>query len=234
VEEKSKFQQRTTPYGIKMLALKYSRLTVPACRQRASLIGFPRRLSNASTATSSTVVTSSSSSNPKSSSSTTTLAMASASALAIATLSSLAYINNHVGGISGLQRTISFYSLAIPKYIQYRMHMLLDSPDEVWDQLHEATSKNGLDKILELQGFYIKSGQMCAANIGNAFPKIWQDTMSVLQDECPAEPFEVVKGIVEGEYGKKLDQVFDSFEEVPIGAASIGQVHRATLKDGTR
>eukprot|EP00970_Alexandrium_tamarense_P004410 scaffold749_cov193-Alexandrium_tamarense.AAC.10 len=112
--------------------------------------------------------------------------------------------------------------------------MLLDSPDEVWDQLHEATSKNGLDKILELQGFYIKSGQMCAANIGNAFPKIWQDTMSVLQDECPAEPFEVVKGIVEGEYGKKLDQVFDSFEEVPIGAASIGQVHRATLKDGTR
>ncbi|KAL7450588.1 hypothetical protein ACHAWC_002490 [Mediolabrus comicus] len=76
---------------------------------------------------------------------------------------------------------------------------------------------------------------MCAANIGNAFPKIWQDTMSVLQDECPSEPFEVVKGIVESEYNKDLYDIFETFEETPIGAASIGQVHRATLKrDGSR
>lgn len=74
---------------------------------------------------------------------------------------------------------------------------------------------------------------MCAANIGNAFPKIWQDTMSVLQDECPSQPFEVVKSIVESEYGKSIHDVFETFEEKPIGAASIGQVHRATLKDGS-
>ncbi len=74
---------------------------------------------------------------------------------------------------------------------------------------------------------------MCAANIGNAFPKIWQDTMSVLQDECPSQPFEVVKSIVESEYGKSINDVFETFEEKPIGAASIGQVHRATLKDGS-
>jgi aarF domain-containing kinase len=113
--------------------------------------------------------------------------------------------------------------------------MLLQSPDEVWDELHKETSLAGLNKILELQGFYVKSGQMCAANIGNAFPKIWQDTMSVLQDECPSEPFEVVKGIVESEFNKDLYDIFATFEETPIGAASIGQVHRATLKrDGSR
>eukprot|EP00984_Skeletonema_dohrnii_P026132 scaffold15425_cov141-Skeletonema_dohrnii-CCMP3373.AAC.5 len=111
----------------------------------------------------------------------------------------------------------------------------MQSPDEVWDELHEETSKAGLDKIMELQGFYVKSGQMAAANIGNAFPKIWQDTMSVLQDECPSEPFEVVKSIVESEYGCDLHDVFETFEETPIGAASIGQVHRATLKrDGSK
>lgn len=55
--------------------------------------------------------------------------------------------------------------------------MEVNSPNEVWDKLHEETSKAGLDKIMELQGFYVKSGQMCAANIGNAFPPIWQDTM---------------------------------------------------------
>lgn len=62
--------------------------------------------------------------------------------------------------------------------------MEVNSPNEVWDKLHEETSKAGLDKIMELQGFYVKSGQMCAANIGNAFPPIWQDTMVSLFDVC--------------------------------------------------
>jgi aarF domain-containing kinase len=144
------------------------------------------------------------------------------------------YLNEHLGGSEGLLRTASFYSLAIPKYVQYRYHMMMDSPDEVWDNLHKETSKAGLDKIMELQGFYVKSGQMCAANIGNAFPEIWQETMAPLQNECPARPFTVVKSIIESEFGKKICDIFDSFEESPIGAASIGQVHRATLKDGNR
>jgi len=153
---------------------------------------------------------------------------------AIASIGGVAYLNDHLGGSEGLLRTASFYSLAIPKYIQYRYHMMVDSPDEVWDQLHKETSKAGLDKIMELQGFYVKSGQMCAANIGNAFPPIWQETMAPLQDDCPARPFTVVKSIIESEFGKKINEIFDSFEESPIGAASIGQVHRATLKDGSR
>ncbi|KAL9186640.1 hypothetical protein ACHAXT_005878 [Thalassiosira profunda] len=152
----------------------------------------------------------------------------------LAALGGVAYLNHHVGGGDGLWRTVSFYSLAIPKYIEYRLHMLMDSPDEVWDRLHEDTSKAGLDKIMELQGFYVKSGQMCAANIGNAFPPIWQDTMAPLQDECPSRPFAVVKQIVESEFGKSLNEIFATFEETPIGAASIGQVHRATLKDGSK
>ena len=146
----------------------------------------------------------------------------------------VAYLNDYLGGGDGLLRTVKFYSLAIPKYVEYRMHMIMDSPDEVWDKLHVETSKAGLDKIMELQGFYVKSGQMCAANIGNAFPPIWQDTMAPLQDSCPARPFDVVKSIVEEDFGKGLHEIFDSFEEAPIGAASIGQVHRATLKGGSR
>ena len=74
----------------------------------------------------------------------------------VLTLGAVAYINDHVGGSEGLQRTINFYSLAIPKYIEYRYHMIRESPDEVWDKLHEETSQLGLDKIMELQGFYVK------------------------------------------------------------------------------
>ena len=70
---------------------------------------------------------------------------------------------------------------------------------------------------------------MCASNVGNAFPKIWQDTMSVLQDQVPAQSFETIKSIVSAELD--WDATFSSFETTPIGAASIGQVHRAVLKE---
>ena len=156
-----------------------------------------------------------------------------AGGLAVTVAGGIKYVHDHVGGTEGLARTMSFYSIAIPKYLEYRLHMFKESPDEVWQELDRQTSKQGLEKILELRGFYIKSGQLAAANIGNAFPPIWQDTMSVLQDECPAEPFSVVKHTIETEYGKPLEEVFSSFDETPIGAASIGQVHRAKLLDGT-
>ena len=87
---------------------------------------------------------------------TTKLALGIVGGGTVLTLGTVAYINNHVGGSEGLQRTINFYSLAIPKYIEYRYHMIRESPDEVWDKLHEETSQLGLDKIMELQGFYVK------------------------------------------------------------------------------
>lgn len=40
------------------------------------------------------------------------------------------------------------------------------------------------------------------------------------------------RGLIEGSLGKPMDGVFKSFDEKCLGAASIGQVHRATLKDG--
>jgi len=70
-----------------------------------------------------------------------------------------------------------------------------------------------------------------AANFGGAFPQTWQDTMSVLLDQVPPQDFSVIKEIVSSELD--FDKVFSSFEETPIGSAAIGQVHRATLKDGT-
>ena len=96
-----------------------------------------------------------------------------AGGLAVTVAGGIKYMHDHVGGTEGLARTMSFYSIAIPKYLEYRLHMFKESPDEVWDELDRETSKQGLEKILELRGFYIKSGQLAAANIGNAFPPIW-------------------------------------------------------------
>jgi aarF domain-containing kinase len=147
-----------------------------------------------------------------------------------ATGASVLYFHNHFGGTTGWLRAISFYSFAIPKYVQYRYHLFRQSSNPEWDDLHRDTSLGALGKILSLQGFYVKCGQMCAANIGNAFPPIWQDTMSVLQDQVPPQHFSLIRATVDAELG--LEATFSSFDATPIGSASIGQVHRAVLRNG--
>jgi aarF domain-containing kinase len=142
------------------------------------------------------------------------------------------YFHDHFGGGEGLQRAVSFYSVAIPKYLQYRYYQMYESDKQIWEELDSVTSQQGLAKILELKGFYVKCGQMAASNIGDAFPKVWQETMSVLQDRCPEEDYEtVIRPILEAELD--INAIFQSIDPQPIGSASIGQVHRAILQDGT-
>ena len=76
--------------------------------------------------------------------------------LAVTTAGGVKYMHDHLGGTEGLYRSFSFYTLAIPKYIQYRYHMYMQSPDHVWEELDRETSAKGLEKLLELKGFYVK------------------------------------------------------------------------------
>ena len=57
--------------------------------------------------------------------------------------------------------------------------------------------------------------------------------LSRLQDHAPPVPFEAVRAVVEAELGEPLDVLFADFDPEPLAAASIGQVHAATLPDGT-
>jgi len=60
------------------------------------------------------------------------------------------------------------------------------------------------------------------------------DELSKLQDEVPPVSFELVKKMVESELKKPLNELFMEFEEEPIASASIAQVHRGVLKDGSK
>jgi predicted unusual protein kinase regulating ubiquinone biosynthesis (AarF/ABC1/UbiB family) len=141
-------------------------------------------------------------------------------------------------GRDNFDRTISFYRVAAPGYIIYRItdYSTRSSPPEErsakFAELHKVWAPRALDKILELRGFYIKVGQMAASNIGNAFPDIWVRTMEVLQDNVPHKDIDSVRATIESSFGRPMEEIFLSFEPRPLGAASIGQVHRATLMDG--
>lgn len=86
--------------------------------------------------------------------------------------------------------------------------------------------------MLELGTTYIKLGQMLSARPDLVGPAL-ADELSKLQSATPADPPEVVTATVEAELKQPMATLFTEFNFKPLGSASIGQVHRATLPDGT-
>jgi ubiquinone biosynthesis protein len=78
---------------------------------------------------------------------------------------------------------------------------------------------------------YIKLGQILSSGEG-VFPPELVGEFRLLRDRVAAEPFEVVRQVVEIDLGRPLGEVFEHFETFPIAAASIAQVHAARLRSG--
>ncbi|MFN6120730.1 MAG: ABC1 kinase family protein [Actinomycetes bacterium] len=78
---------------------------------------------------------------------------------------------------------------------------------------------------------YIKLGQIISSGEG-LFPAELGSEFKLCRDQVPAEPFDVVRTVVEGDHGGRLEDLFQSFERTPLAAASIAQVHAAVLRTG--
>jgi ubiquinone biosynthesis protein len=78
---------------------------------------------------------------------------------------------------------------------------------------------------------YIKLGQILSAGEG-VFPEELVTEFRLCRDQVPAESFDSVRAIVEEDLGRPLSELFAWFDPVPIAAASIAQVHAATLSTG--
>lgn len=79
---------------------------------------------------------------------------------------------------------------------------------------------------------FIKLGQILSSR-PDLLPPDYQTELSKLQDAAPKVPKKVVEALLVGEFGKPIEDVFRSFDPEPLAAASIGQAHAATLRDGT-
>ncbi|MDP1818975.1 MAG: AarF/UbiB family protein [Acidimicrobiales bacterium] len=78
---------------------------------------------------------------------------------------------------------------------------------------------------------YIKLGQIISSGQG-LFPEYLVEEFKRCRDRVPAESFSTVRTVVEADLGQPIEAVFSTFEPTPVAAASIAQVHRATLHTG--
>ena len=78
---------------------------------------------------------------------------------------------------------------------------------------------------------YIKLGQIISSGEG-IFPPELVFEFKKCRDQVPAESFDVVRAVVESDLGCRLEDLFAAFETTPLAAASIAQVHAATLHTG--
>lgn len=85
----------------------------------------------------------------------------------------------------------------------------------------------------ELGPTFIKAGQLLSTRPDLISPAFIAE-MRQLQDNVEVDDFASVKTTFEEQTGKKLNEVFSFFDETPFASASIGQTHRAILKDGTK
>ncbi|SFN11751.1 ubiquinone biosynthesis protein [Formivibrio citricus] len=83
----------------------------------------------------------------------------------------------------------------------------------------------------ELGPTYIKLGQVLATRV-DMFPPEWITEFEKLQSAAPSLPFEALLPELQIALGQNPHEIFDELDPVPIGSASIAQVHRARLKSG--
>ncbi|KAE8310905.1 ABC1 family-domain-containing protein [Aspergillus transmontanensis] len=107
------------------------------------------------------------------------------------------------------------------------------SPEERNEELracHKRCAERTL-RVLEKNGsIFIKLGQHLSS-MGYLLPLEWTTTFIPLQDKCPISSIESIEEMFIADTGRRIDELFSSFDPEPIGAASLAQVHIGILKE---
>ncbi|XP_068093972.1 uncharacterized aarF domain-containing protein kinase 5 isoform X3 [Hyperolius riggenbachi] len=102
----------------------------------------------------------------------------------------------------------------------------------VMSQCHQRTADSLVDGALLNGGLYIKLGQgLCTFN--HLLPPEYINTLRVLEDQALPRRANEVDEILLEDFGEPAERLFLRFDHKPVAAASLAQVHRATLQDGT-
>ncbi|XP_069494012.1 aarF domain-containing protein kinase 1 [Ambystoma mexicanum] len=98
-------------------------------------------------------------------------------------------------------------------------------------QIHVRSAVRLRDLCCANRGTFIKVGQHLGA-LDYLLPQEYTHTLKVLHSQAPQSSLEEIKQVIREDLGKEVEELFESFEDTPLGAASLAQVHKAKLHDG--
>ena len=106
------------------------------------------------------------------------------------------------------------------------------------DKRHMEAAERMVDTLGTMKGAAMKIGQLASFVDTDFLPdeyrELYQDKLANLRSEAPPMPWEQVRKVLDEEWEEPVEELFEEFEHEAAAAASIGQVHRATLPDGRR
>jgi predicted unusual protein kinase regulating ubiquinone biosynthesis (AarF/ABC1/UbiB family) len=106
---------------------------------------------------------------------------------------------------------------------------------EFMDGFHQQTANQLVGMLGEMKGAAMKLGQLASFYefaAPSEYMSTYRDALTMLQNSAPPMDPEASRLVIKEEFGKSAEEVFASFDEEPVAAASIGQVHKATLHSG--
>src|SRR5215472_2672326 len=134
-------------------------------------------------------------------------------------------------------RTARTAVVAARVYASYKVPSVLakirgaDPDKRDFSATHERNAWMIYRNAIALRGLMIKLAQVIGTR-SDVFPPEYVKVLSQCHDAVPARAWDEIAPVLASELGRKAEDVFASFERTPVAAASLAQVHRATLKTG--
>jgi predicted unusual protein kinase regulating ubiquinone biosynthesis (AarF/ABC1/UbiB family) len=136
------------------------------------------------------------------------------------------------------ERTLSLTKFTVSagtKVLGHNLSTFFDDTDlksEKWKSLLTDSALHLSKELGELKGSLMKAGQMISMYGELFLPKEANEFLKTLQSQSPPIEFSIIEKIIKEDLGAKADGLL--IDENPIGSASLGQVHRARIKDSPK
>eukprot|EP00178_Gracilaria_changii_P009150 TRINITY_DN26_c0_g3_i12.p1 TRINITY_DN26_c0_g3~~TRINITY_DN26_c0_g3_i12.p1 ORF type:complete len:555 (+),score=112.82 TRINITY_DN26_c0_g3_i12:2034-3698(+) len=138
-------------------------------------------------------------------------------------------------------RSLRFWRRVLPIYVAYKntqfrlalQNASAQQREKAWNKRHHWAAEKVYNLCVELRGFYLKDGQFLGAR-SDIVPMAWCDSLRRLQDRVPPVPFHQIERTIRQSYNvNNMSQIFSCVDPVPLASATIAQVHRGQMPDGT-